>query len=117
MGFAYALGMIEELRGSIHFGELYVIAPENAETGEINQAEWQKIWQYGCDHDGLAEDAPCMLDGVAPQTTIGGLNESQRVYIPKEHYRRHGFFDSHFIGFYTWIFDIPEGEAGYIKQR
>jgi hypothetical protein len=26
-----------------------------------------------------------------------------------------GFFNSHFIGYYTWIFDIPKGKPGYVK--
>lgn len=117
MGYAYALGMLDELRGNIELGEFYVIAPENGESGEVNHAEWQHIWQYGCDHDRLAKRSPCMLDGVAPQTKIGDLNKSHSIYIPDKYYKRHGFFDSHFIGFYTWILDIPEGEAGHIKQR
>lgn len=117
MGYAYALGMIEEMRGQINFGEFYIISPENAESGEVKPAEWQKVWQYGCDHEKHRKKAPCMLDGVAPQSKAKGLNESQRVYIPEKHYRRHGFFDSHFIGFYTWILDIPEGEDGYMGQR
>ncbi len=117
MGYAYALGMIEEMRGQINFGEFYIISPENAESGEVKSAEWQKVWQYGCDHEKHRKEAPCMLDGVAPQSKAKGLNETQRVFIPEKHYRRHGFFDSHFIGFYTWILDIPEGEPGYMGQR
>ena len=117
MGYAYALGMIESMRGRINFGEFYIIAPENAESGLVDRTEWQQIWQYGCNHAELAPIAPCMLDGVAPQSKAKGLSDSQRVYIPQTYYRRHGFFDSHFIGFYTWIFDIPDGKPGYMGQR
>jgi uncharacterized protein YegP (UPF0339 family) len=117
MGFAYALGMIEEMRGKINFGDFYIIAPENAESGKVNTKEWQRIWQYGCDHEKLALIAPCMLDGVAPQTKVSDLPTNNQLFIPEKHYRRHGFYDSHFIGFYTWILAIEEGENGFIPQR
>ena len=58
-----------------------------------------------------------MLDGVAPQTKVLNLDPDKQIFIPENLFRRFGFFDSHFIGFYDWIFDIPEGEAGAIKQR
>jgi hypothetical protein len=117
MGYAYALGMIDELRGKINFGELYIIAPENAVSGKVIPEEWQQIWQYGCNHQRHLKNAPCMLDGVAPQSEVQGLRRRQRIFIPEEHYRRHGFFDSHFIGSYTWIFNIEPHQAGYIPQR
>lgn len=117
MGFAYTLGMLEELRGKINFGEFYIIAPENAESGKVYLEEWQKVWQYGCNHERWKSSAPCMLDGVAPQTKVDGLHDTQRVYIPDTLYKRHGFFNSHFIGYYTWILDIPEDQPGYMKQR
>lgn len=117
MGYAYALGMIEELRGKINFGGFYILAPENASVGYVNPSEWQEIWQYGVNHDALKKSAPCLLDGVAPQTRAGGLDESRHVFIPTQLYRRFGFFDSHFVGFYDWIFELEEGERGRIGQR
>lgn len=117
MGYAYALGMIDELRGKINFGEFYIISPENAASGKVKPSEWQQIWQYGANHQRYQRNAPCMLDGVAPQVEVAGIHRRQRVYIPEEHYRRHGFFDSHFIGFYTWIFNLEPGESGFIQQR
>lgn len=117
MGYAYTLGMLKELRGKINFGGFYIIAPENASSGNVNLREWDEVWQYGSNFNKGKSDAPCLLDGVAPQTKAGGLTNKQRVYIPKRLDAQKGFYDSHFVGYYTWIFNIPEGKKGYIKQR
>jgi len=117
MGYAYSLGIIDKVRGKINFGGFYIIAAENAESGEVKEDEWKEIWQYGSDFEAHKETAPCLLDGIAPQTKAGGLSPRNRVYIPEKLYSRMGFFDSHFVGHYTWIFDIPKGSAGYIEQR
>ena len=117
MGYAYTLGIIEKLRGKINFGGLYIVAPENAEAGTINPDEWSEIWQYGSDFEAHRLRAPCLLDGIAPQTKVGGLSPRQRAYIPEESYSKMGFFSSHFVGNYTWIFDLEKGETGYIQQR
>lgn len=117
MGYAYALGIIEELRGHISFGGLYILAPENASAGRIRMNEWEEVWQYGVDHERYALKAPCLLDGIAPQVGVAGLSFSHRVFIPDRYYRRMGFFDSHFIGHYNWIFTIPEENPGFIRQR
>ena len=117
MGYAYTLGIIEQLRGKINFGGLYIIAPENASAGKVNVNEWNEVWQYGSNFDAHKLVAPCLLDGIAPQTKAGGLKAFHRTFIPEEAYKKMGFFDSHFIGNYTWIFDIPKNEAGYIEQR
>lgn len=117
MGYAYALGMLDELRGKINFGGFYIIAPENAKSGEVDPEEWEEIWQYGSNLFGKNPDPPCLQDGVAPQSRVKGLNANSTVFIPESFYRRKGYFDSHFIGYYTWIFDIPEGESGRIRQR
>ncbi|MFK7783761.1 MAG: hypothetical protein AB8B56_01525 [Crocinitomicaceae bacterium] len=117
MGYAYSLGIIDELRGKINFGGFYIIAPENAEAGKVNMSEWQEIWQYGSDFDENKFKSPCLLDGIAPQTKAGGLKANHRAFIPDEHYRKKGFFDAHFVGYYTWIFKLEEGNAGYIRQR
>ncbi len=117
MGYAYALGIVEEMRGKIHFGGFYILAPENASVGYVNPNEWKEIWQYGVNHQALKKTAPCMLDGVAPQTLAGGLEAKHHVFTPETLYRRFGFFDSHFVGFYDWILEIPKGEKGYIEQR
>lgn len=117
MGYAYALGMIKVLRGKINFGGFYIIAPENAGAGSLNPSEWQEIWQYGVDHEKYKLIAPCMLDGVAPQVLARGLSQNKQIFISENLYRRFGFFDSHFIGYYDWILDLTEGETGAIRQR
>lgn len=117
MGFAYSLGMIEELRGKINFGSFIIIAPENAKAGKVNPGEWKEIWQYGSNLDGKYPDAPCLQDGVAPQSKVKGLPDENRIFIPKELYTHKGFFDSHFIGYYTWIFDLKSYQKGYIKKH
>jgi hypothetical protein len=117
MGYAYALGMMDVMRGKINFGGFYIIAAENAESGEVNEDEWKEIWQFGSDFEAHKKSAPCLLDGIAPQTKAAGLSPRNRIYIPEEFYKRMGFFDSHFVGYYTWIFDIPKDAPGYIEQR
>lgn len=117
MGYAYSLGMIDELRGKINFGGFYILAPENAAQGKVNLNEWQEVWQYGSKLNETEKDPPCLQDGVAPQSCAGGLSESNRSYIPDKFYKRKGFFDSHFVGYYTWIFDIDDGSVGHIRQR
>lgn len=117
MGFAYSLGIVDELKGKINFGGFYIIAPENAKSGKVNQSEWQEIWQYGVNLEKKGYDAPCLQDGVAPQSKIAGLSKDNRVYFPKKLYTKKGFFDSHFIGNYTWILKIPQTKKGAVKQR
>ena len=117
MGFAYSQGIIEELRGKINFGGYYVIAPENAKSGRINMEEWKQAWQYGSNFDQKYPDAPCLQDGIAPQYSVEGLPDSNRIFIPAKYYNRKGYYDSHFIGYYTWIFDIKKGEKGYVYSR
>lgn len=117
MGFAYSQGIVNHLRGKINFGGYYILAPENAEAGQVNLAEWKQVWQYGSNLNPANPEAPCLQDGVAPQSAVRGLSEKQRIYIPASLFKRKGYFDSHFIGLYTWIFRIPCGEKGYIKQR
>jgi hypothetical protein len=117
MGYAYSLGMVEELRGNINFGGFYILAPENASQGKVYLNEWQEVWQYGSKLNRKEKEPPCLQDGVAPQRCAGGLSEANRAYIPNRFYNRKGFFDSHFVGSYTWIFDIEQGKKGAIKQR
>ena len=117
MGFAYAQGMIEELRGKINFGGYYILAPENAAAGTVNMKEWRQVWQYGSNLNSVNQDAPCLQDGVAPQASVSGLTENQRIYFPYSLYKHKGYFDSHFIGYYDWVLRIPHGKKGHIRQR
>ena len=117
MGYAYSLGIIEVLRGRINFGGFYILAPENANCGSVILKEWKEIWQYGSKFQIKGGDAPCLLDGVAPQAPVGGLPNKYRAYIPSQYYKKKGFFDSHFVGYFTWIFNIKKGKTGNITQR
>ena len=117
MGFAYSQGIIEELRNKINFGGYYIIAPENGESGKVNPSEWKEIWQYGSDFDQKKHDAPCLQDGIAPQRIIPGLPRKNRVFIPEKLYRCKGYFDSHFIGYYTWVLDLKKDEQGFVTKK
>lgn len=117
MGFAYAQGLIESVKHKINLGEYYIIAPENAESGNVEFRNWKTVFQYGCNNGYFFHHAPCMLDGIAPQSKVSGLPKKNRIFIPKQYYNRFGFFDSHFIGYYTWIFDLKKNENGCILQR
>lgn len=117
MGFAYSLGIVEELRGKINFGGFYILAPENGESGLVNKNEWQQIWHYGSNLIGKYPDYPCLQDGVAPQSKVKGLTKKQMIFIPPHLSTSKGYFDAHFIGYYTWVFDIPKNSKGHILQR
>lgn len=117
MGFAYAEGMIEQLRGKINFGSYYILAPENGAAGTVNLKEWKQVWQYGSNLRTVGQDAPCLQDGVAPQAAVKGLNEEQRIYIPRAPFKHKGYFDSHFVGYYDWVLGIPPNQKGHIRQR
>jgi hypothetical protein len=116
MGYAYSLGIIDVVRGHINFGGFYCIAPENARAGKINTSEWKEVWQYGSKLWGKAE-APCLQDGIAPQQLAQGLSHKKHVSFPKNTYRHRGFFNSHFVGYYTWIFDLQSKDKGFIRQH
>ena len=117
MGFAYSQGIVEKLRGKIQFGGYYIIAPENGKSGRVIDSEWNEMWQYGSNLTAKYPDAPCLQDGIAPQHRIPGLPKEKQVYIPKKLYRNKGYFDSHFIGYYTWILSLEKDEKGYVSKR
>jgi hypothetical protein len=117
MGYAYSLGIVESLRNKCVLGEYYIFAPENAETGKIFQSEWNAVYQYGSIPKGARKQASCLQDGVAPQTKANGLSAQNRLTFPASHYKKMGFTGSHFIGFYDWVFEIPQGEKGAIVQH
>lgn len=117
MGYAYSLGIIRRMRGKINFGGCYIIAPENASAGAVDPKAWKEIWQYGSNLGEKNADQPCLQDGVAPQCAAGGIYPRNRVFIPRDYYTKKGFFNSHFIGYYDWIFTIPKGKKGAITQH
>jgi len=116
MGHAYAMGMCAALKGRVNYGDCYIIAPENPRGKTFASSDWKNVWQYGTFRNGKSKQAPCQQDGVAPQSLVKGLSATNRISFPTDHSRQMGFFNSHFIGYYTWIFDIPKGNPGYVKQ-
>jgi hypothetical protein len=118
MGFAYALGMLEAIKGeNIHLGGFYIIAPENGCSGSVDISDWQEIWQYGSNEEN--HDDIYKQDGVAPQCRVGGLDDVQgksgRAYIPDDVVQ--GFISSHSIENYIWIFNKTKNENGYVTPK
>lgn len=116
MGFAYAQGLLEEIKRSnldISLGGYYIIAPENACSGTVNPSEWAEIWQYGTDENNTPK---WLQDGVAPQCPIMGIPDSKRAYIPED--APQGFVESHLIKNFEWIFEkLTKNEKGYVLPR
>ncbi|MFT3737191.1 MAG: hypothetical protein QM786_00355 [Breznakibacter sp.] len=120
MGFAYALGIIETLKDKGYtIGHFYCIAPENPGDGYVPSGI-SGIWQYGSNED---EDPFFKQDLIAPQAPIGGINESQRVYIPitvqdSWPLGGNGWLSAHSIANYKWIFEITkERGRGYVSPK
>jgi hypothetical protein len=120
MGYAYALGMIDALKGKVPFGRFYIIAPENASSGgSDNWSQFTEVWQYGSNENDTSGTPPDKQDGVAPQAKAQNLPEGYRVYIPTDGSVPRGFISSHSIGNYMWIFNgkLKKGDNGYVNPR
>lgn len=124
MGYAYALGMVDALKGKIPLGHFYIIAPKNAEAGKIDLNDFEEVWQYGANLGEPNADPLHQQDGVAPQTAVQGLDRIKnpilekrgRAFIPDGEPK--GFLQSHSIGNYKWIFKIENATLkGYVKPR
>ena len=115
--------MTDVLKGKIPFGRFYVIAPENACSGEIDLDAFEEVWQYGSNLGEPNADPIHQQDGVAPQCAVKGLKEIDakykerrgRAFIPKGEPK--GFLTSHSIGNYKWIFTRGKEAPGYVKPR
>jgi hypothetical protein len=114
MGHAYLMGMARVLKGKIQLGAYYAFAPENPKGKTMPANYWTSVFQYGTQLYGPQRHAPCQQDGVAPQWRMSGLSTEQQISFPKELKARLGYFSAHYIGYYTWAFDIPKGKPGYI---
>jgi hypothetical protein len=92
MGFAYVQGVLRGLKTvglQVGHGGYYIIAPEDACSGEINVNDWKQIWQYGTDENHTEK---WMQDGIAPQCPVGNIG-TNRAFIPDD--APHGFTESH----------------------
>ena len=65
--------MVDILKGKIPLGRFYVIAPENACSGEIDLDAFEEVWQYGSNLGEPNADPIHQQDGVAPQCAVNGL--------------------------------------------
>lgn len=124
MGYAYAVGMIEELqKANVHFGRFYIIAPENACSGGCDWNKFTEVWQYGSNLGEVNQDPYWDQDGVAPQCAVTNITnifqktKTGRVFIPNS-WKPKGFLDCHTIANYGWIFtERQPGMDGYVKPR
>ncbi|AEA42339.1 hypothetical protein [Fluviicola taffensis] len=139
MGYAYAVGFVEEIKTQVHLGRFYIIAPENACSGGNDWALFEEVWQYGSNNNPEDQDNANALiqegtrdpywkqDGIAPQCGVLGIDPlpggviGGRVYIPKTVQMPGGmlgnFGGCHSIGNYTWIFSLMSSQLGYVKKR
>jgi len=119
MGYSYALGFIDELKGKVIFGKMYIIAPESACVGGADWSMFEEVWQYGTNLDQPNADPVWQQDGIAPQSQVFGLekvpsDKGGRVFFP-DYWPIKNFIDSHMLYNYMWIFDnILKGQKGYI---
>lgn len=125
MGYAYALGMIDVLKDKVPFGRFYIIAPENpgSISGDDNNFDkFTEVWQYGSNEAWPADKQ----DGIAPQEAVKNIKplptntKGGRVFIPSNGTVRRGFYISHTVGNYKWIFDQPKhtpNDNGYVAPR
>ena len=117
MGYAYSLGISDVLSKNINFGGFYILAPENACSGKVKLNQWAEVRQYGAKLTGDNVDPMCLQDGIAPQSNAKGLLPNNIIHFPKELDAFRGFSGSHFVGNYTWIFDIPQGKKGAVSAN
>jgi hypothetical protein len=124
MGYAYAVGIIDALTGTgVKFGRFYIIAPENACSGNgVDYAKFTEVWQYGSNLGEPNADPLKQQDGVAPQCAVPdivsshGKTKNGRVFIPNGVEK--DFLKCHTIGNYKWIFTERKlGMDGYVKPR
>lgn len=119
MGYAYSLGFIEELKGKVVFGKVYILAPENGCLDSVDWNMFEEVWQYGSNLGEKNADPVWEQDGVAPQCKVKGIEslpscKGGRVCIPKD-WPNKNFIDSHQLYNFYWIFErIKKGEPGYI---
>jgi hypothetical protein len=112
---------------SIHFGRIYILAPEGACNNNASVANlglFEEVWQYGSDYarTDLQPSQPVYLqDGIAPQSEVYTINNKSknpkggRAFIPSTEPK--GFITSHLGGNYKWIFEKQfKGMLGYVAR-
>lgn len=122
MGYAYSLGIIEELQSHVKFGKMLSLAPESAAYKGFDLSLFDEVWQYGSNMDQPDADVIYYQDGIAPQTAIPGieklpLERGGRVFIPKNWPKKQkGFIKSHHLNYFQWFYWIKPGDKGFFTR-
>ena len=122
MGYAYMLGMIDELTGFVDFGKVLILSPESASAQGRDWSLFEEVWQYGARADDNLSDAIFLQDGIAPQSAVKGIEQlpaqtkGGRVFIPLNYPKRKlGFIKSHHLAYYDWFYWIKPEDEGYFR--
>ena len=120
MGYAYMLGVLEELKSEVVLGKCFILAPENASVEGYQWSDFEEVWQIGSDLDQQTFDPIWMQDGIAPQVQVKDLDQivgikGGRIFFPKNH-KCKNFVDSHMMYNYDWIFNSIEEHRKRLKQ-
>lgn len=116
MGHAYFCGMASVLKKHVQFANCYALAPENANAKRFDQKKWRRVFQYGTILYGKRRQAPCQQDGVAPQVKMSGISKARQLGFPASYTAKLGYFSSHYVGYFDWIFNIQPEKPGYISK-
>jgi hypothetical protein len=119
MGYAYALGFIEEVKSYVIFGRFVIISPEGANTDNPDWSLFKSAWQYG---SAFNDGSPVSeQDGVAPQCLVKDIDKYDpccfgKITQPKD-WGKKGFRKSHEMPYIRWIFEaIPTESPAYIRR-
>ncbi|MFN5634598.1 MAG: hypothetical protein ACK49D_07985 [Flavobacteriia bacterium] len=119
MGYAYALGFIEEVKSFVVLGRFVIIAPEGACTDNPDWSLFKSAWQYGSAYN---DGSPVSeQDGVAPQCLAKDIDKCDpccfgKITMPKD-WSKKGFRESHEMPYIRWIFEsIPRDSPAYIRR-
>ena len=120
MGYAYMLGVLEELKSEVVLGKCFILAPENASVEGYKWSDFEEVWQIGSDLDQPTFDPIWMQDGIAPQVQVKDLEQivgikGGRIFFPKNH-KCKNFVDSHMMYNYDWIFNSINEHRKLLKQ-
>jgi len=122
MGYAYTLGIIDELKSFVKFGKFLAIAPE---SGGLQNPDWSlfdEVWQYGCNMDKPDCDVIYFQDGIAPQTALKNIesidkSKGGRIFIPENWPKSQlGFLKSHHLNWFQWFYTIKPNDRGYFSR-
>jgi hypothetical protein len=119
MGYAYMLGLLDELKSDIILGKCFILAPENSSVEGFKWSDFEEVWQIGANLDQPTFDPIWLQDGIAPQVQVKDLEQIEgikggRIFFP-ENYKCKNFVDSHMMYNYDWIFNSIEEHRKRLK--